>query len=487
LLVSRNSAERLGAAIEHLRAAGPAGADLLIEALLIRHELTHDYGVPEFATAQAGFATLDEAMELATRHFGPGSRQHLRVVARYAQMVFLYKGPGDAKLLIDQTLEGGRSRDEAVVASAEFRALKILRLGWGCSDKNAAPEAVLGLWKLVDEATLSHGENSSHVEAALGAMTACYVQLRDPAGRWITAAAFEAVAQRERPPSPMLLRRAERSLFWAVDNREFAAAERYLRSAEENGAAIVEPDLRARRMRYVHMLKACVLAGQGKAQETIAFAAPLRAELDAEFAKVARLTQLREQSAFFRCVSFAQRQLGLPAEAKQTAQVLIDRCKGYPGASRCEARLLLPRAEAEADGGEYEAALLSLLERRKQPAGLGILPDHLLVTGRALLGLGRVSEAVAPLQCAYAEWLASSDPRGHYAAEAEYWLALAYLANRDPRGHWMLAEARRTLAASPLQSHRNLAGQPVPSPGSFAGKQNAAAQEIQAQTLCESR
>jgi hypothetical protein len=128
---------------------------------------------------------------------------------------------------------------------------------------------------------------------------------------------------------------------------------------------------------------------------------------------------------------------------------------------RCEAQLLLPRAEAEVDGGEYEAALLSLQERRKHPRGTGIAAEHQLTGGRALLGLGRVAEALSPLQFAYGAWLASPDPRGHDAAEAEYWLALAYLTNNDARGHWMLAEARKTLAASPLQHHRNLAARPV--------------------------
>jgi hypothetical protein len=125
----------------------------------------------------------------------------------------------------------------------------------------------------------------------------------------------------------------------------------------------------------------------------------------------------------------------------------------------------LTRAEAEADAGEHETALGSLQERRKAPRGFGMLSDHPLTGGRALLGLGRLEEAIDMLQFAYAHWLASPKPRGHEAAEAEYWLALAYLANKDPRGHWMLAEARRTLRASPLQHHRKLAERHVPPEG----------------------
>jgi hypothetical protein len=132
---------------------------------------------------------------------------------------------------------------------------------------------------------------------------------------------------------------------------------------------------------------------------------------------------------------------------------------------RCAGKLLLLRAEAEVDGGEYEAALLSLQERRKEPRGSSMLSDHPLAGGRALLGLGRVDEALAPLQLAYAGWLASPNPRGHDAAEAEFWLALAYLANNDRRGHWMLAEARKSLATSPLQHQRKLAERQFPPEG----------------------
>jgi serine/threonine protein kinase len=468
LLVSRESTARLDSAVERLRTVGPAGADLLIDALLIRHELGHVYGVPEFTTAQAAFATLDEAMGLATRHFGVGSRQHLRVVAPYSQALDLLISRAKANQLAEEALEAARMRGVDGTNTGEYRALQIQRLANSCSRNKDAERALPALWAIADEARAAHGENSSQLEEALGAMPSCYLSLLDPTGGWVADAAYQVAAHRENPPSPMLLRRAERSLFVATDStnsRDYAAAERFVQFAEENSAAIIDPDLRHRRLRYVHMLKVCVLAGQGKAKAALEFATPIRTELDAEWAKVGRVTQW--QSAFFRCVSFAQRQLGLPAEAKQTAQVFIDRCKAGPTASdgRCEAKLLLPRAEAEVDGGEYEAALLSLQERRKQPRGTGILSDHPLTGGRALLGLGRVAEALPVLQFAYGAWLASPDPRGHYAAEAEYWLALAYLANHDTRGRWMLAEARKKLATSPLQHHRNLAARRVPAEG----------------------
>jgi len=469
LLVSRESTEWLDSAIDRLRTVGPVGADLLIEALLIRHELGTAYGVPEFTTAQEGFATLDEAMELATRHFGAGSRQHLRVVAPYSRALDLLTSRAKATQLTEEALGAARIRGEESTKTGEYRALQIQRLYDSCGSKDAA-QALQTLWAIAVEARAAHGDGSSQLEQALGVMPRCYLKLLDPTGGWVADAAYQVAAHRENPPSPMLLRRAERSLFTATDStnsRDYAAAERFVQFAEENSVAIIDPDLRHRRLRYVHMLKVCVLAGQGKARAALEFAAPVRAELDAEFPKVGRVTLW--QSAFFRCVSFAQRQLGFLAEAKQTAQVFIDRCKAGPTAvdGQCETKLLLPRAEAEVDGGEYEAALISLQERRKQPPGNGILSDHPLAEGRALLGLGRVAEALPQLQFAYGAWLASPDPRGHYAAEAEYWLALAYLANHEARGRWMLAEARKTLAASPLKHHRDLAARRVSAGGRF--------------------
>lgn len=473
LLVSRESAVRLESAIDRLRTVGSAGADLLIDALLIRYDLGHVYGVPEFTTAQAAFATLDDAMGLATRHFGVGSRQHLRVAASYAQALDLLTSRAKAGQLAAEALEAARLRGEESTNTGEYRALQIQRLGYQCGSRGAAQEALQALWAIAHEARTAHGENSLLLEEALGVMPRCYRNLVDTTGGWVADAAYQVAAHRESPPSPTLLRRAERSLFAATEpatSRDYVAAERFARHAEENSAAIIDPDLRHRRLRYVHIHKVCVLAGQGKAQDALEFAAPLRTELDAEFAKVGRMTQW--ESTFFRCVSYAQRQLGLLEEAKQTAQVFIDRCRSGPIAvdGRCEAQLLLPRAEAEVDGGEYEAALLSLQERRKHPRGTGIAAEHQLTGGRALLGLGRVAEALSPLQFAYGAWLASLDPRGHDAAEAEYWLALAYLANRDARGHWMLAEARKTLATSPLQHHRNLAARPVPAAGASTPK-----------------
>jgi tetratricopeptide (TPR) repeat protein len=314
------------------------------------------------------------------------------------------------------------------------------------------------------EVRATHGDSSPQLERLSAAMDNCYLALDDPAGKWNSGAAFDVAARRERPPSIALMQRAEASLISAVDHFDFdnATAERFYQSTEENAAAIVDADLRKRLLRVARMHEICVLTNRGDVEAAEAFAAPIKAELDDEFARIGRLTP--HQIVFWRCLSTAQRRQGRFADAKRTAQTLIDRCAAdkFAAATRCEARGLLARAQAEVDAGEYDTALQSLKERRKQPSGQGHYPDPLLVEGRALLGLGQISDAFDPLREVYAYWLESRDPRGPYAAEAEYWLGRAYLAAGDPRGRWMVAEARRTLASSALQAHRLLAGQPVP-------------------------
>ena len=63
---------------------------------------------------------------------------------------------------------------------------------------------------------------------------------------------------------------------------------------------------------------------------------------------------------------------------------------------------------------------------------------------------------------AYGAWLSSNQPRSVFAAEAEYWFGQAWIANGEvKRGRWMVAEARQTLAGSPLKSHRALAALPT--------------------------
>ena len=52
------------------------------------------------------------------------------------------------------------------------------------------------------------------------------------------------------------------------------------------------------------------------------------------------------------------------------------------------------------------------------------------------------------------------NPNTPYAAEALYWFGRAYLATGDKRGRWMVAQAKRELAKSPVATHRALAAAP---------------------------
>jgi len=80
-----------------------------------------------------------------------------------------------------------------------------------------------------------------------------------------------------------------------------------------------------------------------------------------------------------------------------------------------------------------------------------------LAHGRALLANGRTTEALEALRKSYGFWL-GHDPKSVWAAEAEYWFGQAWTANGDAkRGRWMVAEAKRALAASPFRLHRQLA------------------------------
>ena len=87
LIVSTRAALELHDAIERLKALGAEGADLLIEALVIRTRLGVLFGVPEHTPVARHLDNVEEALALAKKYFGEGSRQHLRIVPTYASLV----------------------------------------------------------------------------------------------------------------------------------------------------------------------------------------------------------------------------------------------------------------------------------------------------------------------------------------------------------------------------------------------------------------
>jgi tetratricopeptide (TPR) repeat protein len=164
-------------------------------------------------------------------------------------------------------------------------------------------------------------------------------------------------------------------------------------------------------------------------------------------------------------VSVAQLANGKLDDALRSAEegLMLTRSKGQP---LREARMLVNRAAIELALGQSVQALATVESALPALANGDLKIQAIEVNahmthGRALLAVGRAPEAIEPLRKAYGYWL-GHDPKGVWAAEAEYWFAQAYLANGDAkRGRWMEAEAQRTLAQSSFKPHRTLAAQPT--------------------------
>jgi tetratricopeptide (TPR) repeat protein len=236
-------------------------------------------------------------------------------------------------------------------------------------------------------------------------------------------------------------------------------ADRFYQSAIENSAAIPEADLRARLMRPTRQDRVCHLAQRGDAEEAETLAQPLKAEYDAAFARMGRLTP--GQGSFWLCLSDAQRQQGRYDEAARTAQTMLERCRATAAVMkgiRCSPWALAALATIHLDAGRIDDARAAMEERLKLPRG-GLFDLLSFAQPRILIADGRASEAIEPLRRTYGHWL-STRPDSPYTAEALYWFGQAYLASGDRRGRWMVAQARESLAKSPVATHRRLAEQP---------------------------
>ncbi len=462
LIVSSAASASLDGAIKILRTKGAAGADLLIDALLIRTDLSNYFGVPEFTPPARLFDTLNEALETARRYFGDGSRQQLKVVLPYAERTFIFGERADAERLIETSLAQARARPDGVTSSVEYQDVNTGHMKALCESGRSA-EMLSKLWEAVAAVRAAHGENSVQLERQLEALGACFNAVDDPTAGRIEEDIYAIAAARERPPSTHLMRRAEDALDWAMGRRDWDAAERYYQSAVENAQAITDDALRERLTRRIAMNRVCLLAQRGDTDEAEQFAAPMVASFDTEFSQIGRLTP--GQNNFWSCLSFAQRQNGRYAEAVRTAQTIIERCRAakHSALMACEARPLREKALAELDWGRNLEAMATMQERLKSARKLDNDPNTALAHGRALLANGRAQEALEPLRMAYGAWLSGTQPRGVYAAEVEYWFGQAWIANGEvKRGRWMMAEARRVLAKSALPSHRALAARPAP-------------------------
>lgn len=456
LVVSGAASADLDRIIPLLRRKGAAGADLLVDALLIRHELGLYYGVPEFTPPERRFDAVNEALLVATQHFGNGSRQHLKVTLPLASLVEIFGSLAEASRMLETALASARQRTDDVQSSPEYRDASSAYAERLCRSGRAT-EGMPMLRDSVAAVRSAHGETSVQLERVLLELAECANAVNDPAGRSLPAEVFKIAAARERPPSTNLLRRAQSALDWALGMRDYESAEQYYQSAVENSGAIAEPALRDRLMGGVVANRVCLLAFRGDADEAEKLALPLVAAFDDEYSRLKRLTPF--QPLLRACLSFAQRQNQRYAEAVQSAQTLVERCRAmkFKNPQPCEARALVAQALAELDWGRSAEASATLEQRLKLPHDFGRDPNLSLAYGRALLASGRPREAIEPLREAHVGMLDLA-PTSPYAAELAYWLGQAHLATGDAQqGRALVMQAKQTLATSRVKSHQRLA------------------------------
>lgn len=466
LIVSNETSQDLDRAIEILRSKGRAGSELLIDALLNRHELEYWYGVPEFASPERRLQILHEAFALATRHFGNGSRQQLKLVRPLAGLKLLLEGRAEVQRLYESSLAYAVARSDDASSSFEYLQAHSAYAEHLCTTGRSA-EVMPMLWDSMAAIRAAHGPHSVQLEIVLETLADCSWAIGDSTGYRLIEDAFEVAAARERPPSTNLFRRAHRALNLMDRISDPDAGERYYQHALHNSHAIPEPELREKFMKGVMSIRVCLLGNRGAADEAEAVAAPLVAYHEAEFRRTGRLSP--DEGDLWLCLSFAQRQNGRFTEAVQTAQTMVDRCRetnlkfpsldgrsGLFNHLRCQGRALALRALAELALGRAADAMATVEERLKMSREFSRDRRFAGAYGRSLLANGRAQEAIEPLRINYGHGL-SLAPNSVFTTEAEYWLGQAYLATGDKRGRWMVDEAKQKLATSPIKTQQALA------------------------------
>jgi len=458
LIVSTAAAGQLDEAIEILRRKGPGGVELLIDALLIRHDLAHNYGVPAYLAAEQRLDALREANELAVRTYGAGSRQQLKVARPLAVMTSAVESEEKGRQLLESSLAQARLRSDDVRGSVEYVILQADHASLLCGDEGHAATARAMLDQSIAMVRATHGPTSALLEEPLVALAGCGTE----AGLSGPAAAFDIAAARERPPSTALLNRALGAYEWAISLRDGAAAERFYQHVLENEEAIPEPELRDRLLIGARVGRVCQLAQRGDAAQAERMAAPLKAGFDADYARLGRLTPA--QGAFWFCLNDAQRQQQHYAEARAATQAFVDRCRAFEPLTRgikCTARALAALALVHLDAGQLDQARTAVEQRLAISRGNDSDPRFPLAYGRVLIADGRAADAIESLRLNHEDWL-SHHADSPNAAEALYWLGRAYLASGDGRGRAMVADARKALAASPIKTHQRLAAAAQP-------------------------
>ncbi|MGH6624823.1 MAG: hypothetical protein ACREBN_12655, partial [Burkholderiaceae bacterium] len=462
LIVSIAASEQLDQAIEILREKSlnsRAAAELLIDALLIRQELQLWYGVPAHLPVERRLDTANEVNAVAIRNFGEGSRQQLRVVVAALRPRVNFEGRAPARQRIESSLSQARLRRDGTTTSAEYLIADAHRATLACEDGVQQTESLAALRKSIEEVRVAHGSTGILLEELMSLLARCLRAAGDPAALGADVEAYEIAAAREKPPSTNVMNRARFAFDGAMKARDLSAAERFHRSAMENAEAIPEPALRGRFTALGRISEVCLLAWQGQAEAAEQAAAPLIAESDVVYAKIGRLTP--RQGELWTCLSSALRQQQRYPEALRTLRTYVERVRATKlspdlNVRAGEGEALIERALIELETDQIDAARATIEARRTMSADLGSHPTYALAYGRVLLATGRAAEAVEPLRKNYETWL-SLQPESPYTAEALYWLGRANEAGGKPRGREMVAQAKATLANSPVEPHRRLA------------------------------
>lgn len=448
LVVSMAAAHDLDVAIGLLRTKGAEGAGTLIDALIIKRALGGRFHVPKQLSLPQMDALHDEAYQLATRHFGAGSRERLKVVDLMAFHTSFQKDPLRRPVdLLRTELEAAQTRPD-VVDTPEFLAAKA-SYGRFLHREGQQAEGMRQIRSAIDAIRASHGANSPQLEGPLLWIHETLAAVDDPTAIGFLEDALAVAAARERPPSVNLLRRSEYALYMALVHDRFDMAESMYQQAIANLPAVPEEALRQKFAQRLIPGRVALLALTGRTDEAEALGTSSESSLDT-FYGFRQLFGL----------SLAQRQNGRYAAAIKTARRYEQTCAEKRRSNMfepCMATAFVLRAMAQLDAGDPAAALLSAeqaLDFRKDYADD---VDVGLAVGRARLANGLVKEAVEPLRVAYGYWL-SEHPNSHWTAEAEYWLGRAWIANgEERRGRRMVVEARKALSVSPMPLHRALA------------------------------
>ena len=263
----------------------------------------------------------------------------------------------------------------------------------------------------------------------------------------MAVSAYRMATSRDEP-SPWRL--ADKALIVArmvCDLGRGAECAEFTDKALVHAAAMPSGEARSRTMGTLRMAQVHVLILQGATEEAEALAAQFLIE------------PLCCEQTLHLWRSYALRLGGRFDEAARAADQAISMARAKGGLFE-QAWPLAWRGLAELDAGRPAQALASAEQAMSLMAEARLSIDSAdvrLAYGRALLANGRAAEALEPLRQSYGFWL-GHDPKSVWAAEAEYWFGQAWIANGDAkRGRWMVAEAKRALAASPFKTHRALA------------------------------